>query len=109
MPDVVSILKNKFPESILMVQPTKDEFPSLWIKADDIVELLSFLKTAIDQPYRMLYDLTAIDEQARNYRSNQPESKFTVVYQLLSFERNTFLRLKVALPLQLDIPSIPGA
>jgi len=108
MSDVVSILKNKFPDSILMVQTTKDDFPSLWIRADGVVELLSFLKTGIEQPYRMLYDLTAIDEQARNYRNGQPESKFTIVYQLLSFERNTFLRLKVALPLQLAIPSITG-
>jgi NADH-quinone oxidoreductase subunit C/D len=101
---IVSIVKEKFPDAILSIQETKDEFPTLWIHGDHIVGLLAFLKNEVDLPYKMLYDLTAIDEQARLHREGQPESKFTIVYQLLSFERNSFLRLKV--PLTSDEPKI---
>ena len=45
----------------------------------------------------MLYDLTAIDERARKYREGQPDSDFTVVYHLLSFDRNEYVRVKVPL------------
>jgi NADH-quinone oxidoreductase subunit C/D len=106
MTDVVTILDHSFPGCILTVQDTKDDFPTLWVKPADIVEVLRFLKTDVDGPYKMLYDLTAIDEQARTYRPGQPASRFTVVYQLLSFERNAFLRLKV--PLTADKPVLPS-
>jgi NADH-quinone oxidoreductase subunit C/D len=97
MMDVAIILRNTFPEAILAVQETKDDFPTIWISASQIVEVLSFLKMKASQPYKMLYDLTAIDEQARVHHEGQPESRFTIVYQLFSFESNTFLRLKVPL------------
>jgi NADH-quinone oxidoreductase subunit C/D len=54
----------------------------------------------------MLYDVTAIDERPRLNKQNQPESDFTLLYTLLSFERNEFLRLKV--PLRGDCPSLPS-
>jgi NADH-quinone oxidoreductase subunit C/D len=34
--------------------------------------LLRFLKEEIDQPYKMLYDLSAIDERMRVHRDGQP-------------------------------------
>ncbi len=104
MTDIASILKKKFPEVILSVQETKDEFPTLWIQPDKNVEVLSFLKNEIEKPFKMLYDLTAIDEQARIHREGQPESRFTVIYHLLSFDRNDFVRFKV--PLTSNKPSI---
>ena len=97
MPDVVSILKNKFPDAVLSEQATRDEFPTLWIQANDVIPITKFLKKEIENPYKMLYDLTAIDEQARQHRADQPAGHFTIVYHLLSFERNTFIRLKVSL------------
>ena len=107
MPDVVSILKDKFRLAVFSVQVTKDDFPTIWVDAGSIINMLGFLKNEIDQPYKMLYDLTAIDEQARNHRDANPESVFTIVYQLLSFERNSFLRIKT--PLTITEPSIPSA
>lgn len=95
--DIVSGLKNKFPDAILMLQPTKDEFPTVWIAAENILKVLDFLKNEVANPYKMLYDLTAIDEQARNHPGGQPESRFTVVYHLLSFTRNDYIRVKVPL------------
>ena len=53
MTDVVDILKNKFKEAFLSVQETKDEFLTLWISADYIIEVLAFLKSEIDLPYKM--------------------------------------------------------
>jgi NADH-quinone oxidoreductase subunit C/D len=106
MPDIISILKDKFQQGILSVQSTKDEFPTLWADAGSIIGILSFLKNEVDHPYRMLYDLTAIDEQAKNHRDVHPESIYTIVYQLLSFERNCFIRIKVPLTTQTVIPSI---
>jgi len=102
MTDIVTILNQTFRECKFSIQETKDDFPTLWLKPDHIVEVLRFLKMEVDFPYKMLYDLTAIDEQARAHRPDQPDSRFTIVYQLLSFERNTFLRLKV--PLTSDEP-----
>jgi NADH-quinone oxidoreductase subunit C/D len=45
----------------------------------------------------MLYDLTAVDERTRVHRPVEETSAFTVVYHLLSFERNEFIRIKTAL------------
>ncbi|MBK5243953.1 MAG: NADH-quinone oxidoreductase subunit C/D [Eubacteriaceae bacterium] len=104
MKGITSILKDKFGEVIICAQKTKDEFPTLWVHGDHIIDVLHFLKNDVDLPFKMLYDLTAIDEQARKFREGQPKSRFTIVYQLLSFGRNAFLRLKV--PLISDEPSL---
>lgn len=103
--DIADELKGKFADGFLTLQETKDEFPTLWFKPNAIVDVLSYLKTEANPPFRMLYDLTAIDEQARTHREGQPLSRFTIVYMLLSFERNAFIRLKV--PLTGETPSVP--
>ena len=82
---------------ILAWQSSRDGIPTLWITKEKSHDLLRYLKTKAPQPYRMLYDLTAIDERARKYRDGQPDSDFTVVYHLLSFDRNEYLRVKVPL------------
>lgn len=93
--------------SAAVLQPACDRIPTFWIKKDHLHGLLSYLKYEIDQPYKMLYDLTAIDERMRTHRDGQPPSDFTVVYSLLSFDRNDYVRLKVALAeTQLSLPSI---
>ena len=88
-------LNERFGEAILASQETKDDIPTLWVKKENIREVLQYLKNDADQPYKMLYDLTAIDERSRDHREEQPDSQFTVVYHLLSFGRNEDLRLKV--------------
>ncbi len=95
--DVVQELQDRFGPGALTVQPTCDGLPTLWAPQDQIRPVLRYLKGEIDRPYRMLYDLTAIDERVRAQRAGQPASDFTVVYHLLSFERNADVRLKVAL------------
>ena len=93
--------------SAAVLEETRDRIPTFWIKKDHVHGLLNYLKEEIDQPYKMLYDLTAVDERMRTHRDGQPPSDFTVVYHLLSFDRNEYVRIKVALgETRLSLPSI---
>jgi NADH-quinone oxidoreductase subunit C/D len=88
-------------------QETLDRIPTFWVDRDRAPVLLRFLKDGIYRPYKMLYDLSAIDERMRMHRQGQPPSDFTVVYHLFSFDRNEYVRIKVALPEgRLSLPSI---
>lgn len=100
-------LRSVFGDEVLADQKTADNIPTLWISASTIQRVLQYLKTEITDPYSMLYDLTAIDEQEREHRQDQPASAFTVVYHLLSLERNQDIRLKV--PVQKSALSVPTA
>ncbi len=94
---IITDLKTIFGDAILAEQPTRDEIPTLWVPGNRANDVLRHLKTGVDRPYKMLYDLTAIDERVRNHRQGQPESDFTVVYHLLSYDRNDDIRIKVPL------------
>ena len=94
---IINDLKTVFGDAILAEQSTRDEIPTLWVTGDRANDVLGHLKTGVDRPYKMLYDLTAIDERVRNHRQDQPASDFTVVYHLLSYERNNDIRIKVPL------------
>jgi NADH-quinone oxidoreductase subunit C/D len=82
------------PQAMLDV---RDGIPTFWAPRDKAHEMLRHLKTEAEKPYRFLYDLTAVDERVRADRGDGPASDFTVVYHLLSFERNQDVRIKVAL------------
>jgi len=85
----------------------RDQISTLWTSADRVRDLLHFLKDDIEQPYKMLYDLTAVDERTREHRDGLRGGDFTVVYHLFSFDRNEYLRIKVGLAEdRLSIPSI---
>ncbi|HWQ14323.1 MAG TPA: NADH-quinone oxidoreductase subunit C/D [Roseiflexaceae bacterium] len=92
--------------AVVVEQPTRDGIPTLWVRRERALDVLRYLKLEAPRPFRMLYDLTAIDERARRNWQGQPESDFTIVYHLLSFERNQDVRLKVAL--QGEYPSLPS-
>ncbi|MBD3162374.1 MAG: NADH-quinone oxidoreductase subunit C/D [Candidatus Eisenbacteria bacterium] len=88
-------------------QETEDGIPTYWVARDQAGGLLRRLKEEVDRPYRMLYDLTAVDERTRTDRDRLPAKDYTVVYHLLSFERNEDVRIKVALDADsLSIPSV---
>ncbi|MDX6457947.1 MAG: NADH-quinone oxidoreductase subunit [Acidobacteriaceae bacterium] len=88
-------------------QAVRDDIPTFWVSKSDIHEAIHSLRSSIPDPYTMMYDLTAIDERGRTHRDGQPPSDFTVVYHLYSFERNAYVRLKVALnETQLSLPTI---
>ena len=102
---VLDQLKEKFGASALHVQQTKDGLPTVYVPKEKIADVLSYLKNEVSKPYKMLYDLTAIDERTRQHKENLPQADFTVVYHLLSFDRNSDVRIKVAL--QGEYPHIP--
>lgn len=106
--DPIYELTSKYGGQVILHQEiTKDNTPAIWIEKINLISVLKFLKNEIRLPYKMLYDLTCIDERTRTQRDNQPKSDFTVVYCLTSFERNEDIRLKVPLKKNdFDIPSI---
>ncbi|MDA8978632.1 NADH-quinone oxidoreductase subunit C/D [bacterium] len=96
-------LYRQFGEDLFVAQYCADEIPTVWVSRKRLIEVLEFLKPS----FSMLYDLFAIDERTRVHRDGQPNSDFTVVYQLLSMERNQDLRIKVALAeSDLSLPTI---
>ncbi len=92
---ILEQLQARFGADTFTPQATKDEVLTLWMPHDKIKEVLSFLKNEISQPFRLLYDLTAVDERTRKRDNGHTPHAFTIIYHLLSFERNSFIRLKV--------------
>ncbi|WP_097461070.1 NADH-quinone oxidoreductase subunit C/D [Mangrovitalea sediminis] len=93
---VVGELQAHFGEDAFVLQATKDDVPTLWVAREKLLDVLRFLRN-VPKPYVMLYDLSAIDERLRTHRQGLPDSDFTVFYHLLSIERNSDIRIKVAL------------
>jgi NADH-quinone oxidoreductase subunit C/D len=98
-------LRDAFPDAGIVSQETRDEVPTCWVPRERLRDVLRHVKGEAAGAYRMLYDLTAIDERSRSERDGQPAGEFTAVYHLLSFDRNEDLRLKVAL--EGEYPSLP--
>jgi NADH-quinone oxidoreductase subunit C/D len=89
---MVAKLFEEFGAHAFVVQKTVDGIPTLWIQAELLHPVLTFLKPH----FPMLYDLFGIDERLREHREDQPESDFTVVYHLLSLAQNLDIRIKLA-------------
>ena len=105
--NMIDELQVKFGEPIMFSQQmTKDAIPTIWLEKGNLIPVLKYLKNEIALPYKMLYDLTAIDERTRTKRDGQPGSDFTVVYHLTSLGRNKDIRIKV--PLTEKAPNIPS-
>ncbi|MCC7242142.1 MAG: NADH-quinone oxidoreductase subunit C, partial [Acidobacteria bacterium] len=92
---IVTELTAADPERPLAVQPTRDGIPTLWVARHHVHDMLDRLKRTLG--YRILYDLTVIDERVRRDRANPHARDFTIVYHLSSFVRNEDVRIKVAL------------
>ena len=86
-------LYRQFGGDLFVTQHCADNIQTVWVDRKHLIEVLQFLKPS----FSMLYDLFAIDERTRVHRDGQPAADYTVVYQLLSMQRNEDLRIKVAL------------
>lgn len=104
MADIISELTGRFSDIEITQQQTRDGIPTVWLDRERVHEILSFLKNHIESPYKMLFDLTAIDERTRREPAQQPSADFSVVYTLLSIDRNEEIRIKV--PLLGEYPSL---
>jgi NADH-quinone oxidoreductase subunit C/D len=104
---ILNELRLKFGTNGAQVQETEDGVPTIWADQTSVLPLLRFLKQDAEQPYPMLFDMTAIDERNRKSRPMEASNDFTVTYQLFSFIRNQDLRVKVGLPSDdLALPSV---
>jgi NADH-quinone oxidoreductase subunit C/D len=103
---IIEELQGRYGPALTATQETADGIPTLWVARERVGALLRYLKHEIEQPYRLLYDLCAIDERVRAHREGQPASDFTLVYHLLSYQRNADIRIKVAL--SEDDPALPS-
>ncbi len=93
---VIGELHNYAGQDAFSLQSTRTGIPVVWVKREQILEVLTFLKK-LPKPYVMLYDLHGIDECLRTHRQGLPPSDFTVFYHLISIDRNCDIMLKVAL------------
>jgi NADH-quinone oxidoreductase subunit C/D len=102
---ILQELQQKFGEASIAPQAARDQMPTFWTSREKVHEVVYHLKNDVTQPYRMLYDITATDDRVRQHRDGLPASDFTVIYHLLSFERNEYIRIKV--PLKEDSLNLP--
>jgi NADH-quinone oxidoreductase subunit C/D len=102
---ILQELQQKFGEASIAPQAARDQVPTFWTSREKVHEVVQHLKNEAAQPYRMLYDITATDDRVRQHRDGQPAGDFTVIYHLLSFERNEYIRIKV--PLKEDSLNLP--
>lgn len=75
--------------------PCTSDMLTLQVAEKRLKDVLRFLKQESTPRFQRLDDLTAIDESARRERKAYPD--YTLVYQLLSFDSASRLRLKVLL------------
>jgi NADH-quinone oxidoreductase subunit C/D len=95
--DIFGELEAALPETDFVRQEARDGTPTIWVGRGDVREVLEYLKREVDDPYRTLFDLTAIDERERMRRPGPMTSDFTVIYYLVSYARNSDVRIKVPL------------
>ncbi len=95
-------LRDRFGDGVEALDPSSD-MSTIQVKADQVHDVLRFLKQEASPPYLRLEDLTAVDESVRQQRARYPE--FTLVYHLLAFDGPNRLRIKV--PLQGKHPAAP--
>ena len=84
-----------------VAETTADGLPTFWCAPEVVYDVLRSLKPR----YPMLYDLTAIDERERKNRPSQASGDYTLVYHLLSLDRNEDIRIKSSLS-SASIPTI---
>lgn len=86
-------LQDQFGEDV-RAEPHTSDMLTLHVAEHRVKEALRHLKDGVP-PFLRLDDMTAVDESARRERADTPD--YTLVYQLLSFESASRVRLKVGL------------
>ena len=103
---IIDTVKKRFPEDSFEVLSWQDSLPTLKVPVATLKPLASYLHNEVDRPYSAFYDLTAIDERARQKGRINGED-FSVIYHFLSYQRNSDVRIVVPLTENdLNIPSL---
>jgi NADH-quinone oxidoreductase subunit C/D len=108
MPDddiILQQMQQRFGAGTFQSQPVADDIMTLWLPRNMLIPVAEYLK-GLARPFSFLYDICGIDERDRRNRAALPVKDFTLVYHLFSFERNSFVRLKVAL--EGEFPTMPS-
>ena len=107
-PPIVGELRARFGD-VIGHETAVDGIPTVWTPPGQLLDVLAVLKHEVSTPYRMLFDLTGIDERLRATHNGDgaPKGELTAVYHLLCLEPASLVRVKVALPL--DDPRLPSA
>ncbi|MHB8877928.1 MAG: hypothetical protein ACYC8T_29895 [Myxococcaceae bacterium] len=71
-PAVFAQLQNRFGAGALVEQETPDHLPTLWTSRDLLPGVVRHLQSEVPLPYRMLFDLTAIDERTARVLWRRP-------------------------------------
>ena len=98
----VNDLFTRFGASAFLQQSTRDNTPTLWVSAEQLLDVLAHLKPR----FPMLLDLFGIDERLRDHKPDGA-ADFTVVYHLLNIDDREEIRIKVAT--SLAEPCVPSA
>jgi NADH-quinone oxidoreductase subunit C/D len=83
-------------------QATPDGIETIWLAAERLIDFMSVQQ----QHYRLLLDITAVDERARSHRPHPDSADFTLVYHLLNHQSGAELRVKI--PLRQDLLVAPS-
>jgi NADH-quinone oxidoreductase subunit C/D len=97
---VLDEIKGLYAANAITAMPAADNILTLITRHEQLRDLVRHLKHKVSKPFKMLYDITAIDERMRN--GGKPV--FTIVYHLTSLERNEDIRIKV--PLEGEFPTM---
>jgi NADH-quinone oxidoreductase subunit C/D len=90
-------LATDFGATLAAPESYRDGIPTFWADREQVHSVLAVLKEKSPGPYKLLYDLTAIDERTRTHSPDERRGDFTLVYHLFSFDRNEYIRVKTPL------------
>jgi len=79
------------------LQETRDGIRTVWVSRERAVETLRCFKTAPSENYRLLLDISAVDESRRTSRPHAMCRDVTLVYHLLRVADGAEMRVKVPL------------
>lgn len=86
-----------------------DGIETIWCDVDDLLGVMTRLRSDPAQNYRMLLDITAIDERTRLNRPHPWAADFTLLYHLFRHEDGREIRVKVPLAMNaLIAPTLCG-
>jgi NADH-quinone oxidoreductase subunit C len=88
------LVTENFPGQVLKSRMFRDE-KTIWVKRDNIVEILRMLRDHKETAFNFLSDLTAVDLLKMNAPS---EERFEIVYNLYSMSSFQRLRVKAVVP-----------